>query len=579
MKKFWDKYWVYIVIVIVGLIVSLPLCREGMIGGHDMAFHVFRARGTMNAIEDGQLIPQVDPNVLDGVGHSWNIFYGPLSTYIVAVFKLVTPSWVVAINLFMVLTVILSGVFLYKFAYEVTGKKVLALVAGIIYMTAPYHLADIYIRQAHGELLPFVFIPLVFLGLYRLVKARQGAVRDIAIGVAGIILSHNVSIIIVGVFALIYMVMNREKFLEKDVLKKLLLAGMIALGISAFFWMPMVEAKMSGIYNVFDSEFMTSAMGVNSGSILGNTVLPHRLLVDNWTIDGRMQYRLGLATILGLILLIVNRQRIPKKLREDLKQMAIIGGITVGLAVIPVWALMPQILLSVQFLWRFLMISTMFLSILAGAGFYYGFEAKIKNRRGRIILLVAVTVLAILSSLNILIHGATTDIGWGGNYDYSYESKIGMGVSRAEYLPISMYNNPENSNIPYVIVDENLKTKLREPVVLEGDIRLSRYSKDGSRMRVEIENSGNGKIELPVVYYAGYKAESINENGERLRLRTSVSDGGFLQVELTDEMRSGTIETYYGMSGATVAGVIISIGTVAMCGVGLALRRENSLSR
>jgi uncharacterized membrane protein YfhO len=48
----------------------------------------------------------------------------------------------------------------------------------------PYHLNDMYIRNALGEFLSFIFIPLVFLGLYNLLNKEKrewllivGAVR------------------------------------------------------------------------------------------------------------------------------------------------------------------------------------------------------------------------------------------------------------------------------------------------------------------------------------------------------------------------------------------------------------------
>ena len=51
-------------------------------------------------------------------------------------------------------------------------------------MTMPYHLNDMYIRNSIGETLSFIFIPLVFLGLYNLFNKEKndwllciGAVR------------------------------------------------------------------------------------------------------------------------------------------------------------------------------------------------------------------------------------------------------------------------------------------------------------------------------------------------------------------------------------------------------------------
>jgi len=38
----------------------------------------------------------------------------------------------------------------------------------------PYHLNDMYIRNALGEFLSYIFIPLVFLGMYKLFSKEKG---------------------------------------------------------------------------------------------------------------------------------------------------------------------------------------------------------------------------------------------------------------------------------------------------------------------------------------------------------------------------------------------------------------------
>ena len=55
---------------------------------------------------------------------------------------------------------------MYKTLKEITRNKDVAVLAGILYMTFPYHLTDLYTRNALGEYMSFIFIPLVFLGLY-----------------------------------------------------------------------------------------------------------------------------------------------------------------------------------------------------------------------------------------------------------------------------------------------------------------------------------------------------------------------------------------------------------------------------
>ena len=57
---------------------------------------------------------------------------------------------------------------MYKFTKEISGNNDVGILASILYMTFPYHLTDFLIRNALGEFLSFVFIPLVFLGIYNL---------------------------------------------------------------------------------------------------------------------------------------------------------------------------------------------------------------------------------------------------------------------------------------------------------------------------------------------------------------------------------------------------------------------------
>ena len=73
---------------------------------------------------------------------------------------------------------------MYYFIKKITDDKNVSVVGSVIYMVMPYHLTDMYIRGSLGEFLSFIFIPLVFLGLYNLFNEEKrdwllviGAVR------------------------------------------------------------------------------------------------------------------------------------------------------------------------------------------------------------------------------------------------------------------------------------------------------------------------------------------------------------------------------------------------------------------
>ena len=75
---------------------------------------------------------------------------------------------------------------MYGFMSEKTKNKLIGTLAAVLYMSMPYHLNDMYIRNALGEFLSYIFIPLVFAGVYRLLNKEKnsfllciGAVRII----------------------------------------------------------------------------------------------------------------------------------------------------------------------------------------------------------------------------------------------------------------------------------------------------------------------------------------------------------------------------------------------------------------
>ena len=59
---------------------------------------------------------------------------------------------------------------MYWFVHNLTKNKTIGLVSALIYMSAPYKITNIYERCALGEYVAFIFIPLVFNGLYYLMN-------------------------------------------------------------------------------------------------------------------------------------------------------------------------------------------------------------------------------------------------------------------------------------------------------------------------------------------------------------------------------------------------------------------------
>lgn len=168
MKEKIKKIIYYIIIVVVALFISIPLLDKHLdVYFDDGIQHIARAYSVSLSLEKGEST-MVLSNLMNGYGYSWDLFYGALSTWGILLFNFFVKNYVVAYKLLLLASLLLSGITMYKFVKRITENRNTACLAGVLYMTMPYHLNDMYIRNALGEFISFIFIPLVFLGLYNL---------------------------------------------------------------------------------------------------------------------------------------------------------------------------------------------------------------------------------------------------------------------------------------------------------------------------------------------------------------------------------------------------------------------------
>lgn len=106
-------------------------------------------------------------------GYSWNLFYGSFSSMSIVFLNFITHNIIIAYKLVLFLGLFLSGITMYFFVTKITEDKNVGMFSGVLYMTMPYHLNDMYIRNSLGEFLSYIFIPLVFLGLYNLFNKNK----------------------------------------------------------------------------------------------------------------------------------------------------------------------------------------------------------------------------------------------------------------------------------------------------------------------------------------------------------------------------------------------------------------------
>lgn len=96
-----ENKWIhYAIIIIIGIILSIPLSQIQIRDTHDGILHLLRMIGTNNTFKIGEIPPIVAPYFCNGGGYAMNLFYNPLVTYVPLLIKLFVTSYATSLKIF-----------------------------------------------------------------------------------------------------------------------------------------------------------------------------------------------------------------------------------------------------------------------------------------------------------------------------------------------------------------------------------------------------------------------------------------------------------------------------------------------
>ena len=363
-------------VILLLMLPMLSLFNSGLPNTHDGPDHVIRGANYFINLSEGNIIPRWAPNVNYGFGHPVLMFFYPLAYYSIALFHLLGFSFIDSTKLVFGVSYVASGFAMYLWVSKFTGKTE-GVLAGLLYMIAPYRFVDLYVRGAIGEHMAFVFPPLIC--YFLLLLSQKYAYRYIVGGVLAVallILSHNaISIMFLPIGALygVYLV-----WLAKDkraLIKLYLLILVLGFSLSAFFWIPAFFESKYTLVNIVTGgrEFASSFVDIGD------------LLSSPWSYGGtgEMSVQIGIVhwiSVIGALLSLFFLQKKNKPLKIFTTGILVIflGTIFVMTqASAFIWdatSLLPKF----QFPWRFLAI-TVFASSVLGGIFLFSIKQKWKR--------------------------------------------------------------------------------------------------------------------------------------------------------------------------------------------------------
>lgn len=571
-NRFFAKNWHYLVVLIFGVILSVGVWARPLqvMTGDDYAFHVTRLQSATKGWANGQIVPQVDPDALDGFGYGYNLFYGPILTYLAAGLQALVNFWPIAINLVLVICLVGAGLMMCYAMSKISKNQVLALTVAVFYMAAPYALNNLYARMALGEVAAAVAAPILLLGLYQLMAGEKHASRSIAISAAMLLLSHSLSAMLFALMATVYVLLNLRKIVNWENIWRMVLGVLVALGLTAFFTLPLLEAKLVDNYGVFDAGYSDIYFGANPQSMNDHRAWPQQLVVMDYTgkvnadgLGGEFGITLGMVALVGLLgFWFVRKRIVDENQRRFATSLYIIAALAIILA-LPVinWYHMPGILWQMQFPWRTLGVATICLAVVSGYTIY-GLLRGLSDEKQRVAA-VLVSVLAVYLVMPLILPREDRRV----ELEMVQNDPVTLGWE-AEYAPMQLLCSPEVEEdvaqgyaCSLGRIREILAERGNDVRVVSGGVMLRQASRDGLKMNLVMDNSSdeNAVIELPMIYYPGFQATM-----DEMNLQVGASrEYGLVTVTIPAGAR-GEVKVVYGLSLATQLGGVVSATTAGL---------------
>ncbi len=541
----------YLCILLISIIVCIPLMNKNInIYKDDGIQHVCRLIGTYQTIKSGEMLPMIMASFCNNFGYSWNIFYSPLTAYAPLIFKIFNFTFTNCLKIFMFVVIVLSGITMYKFMINVTRNKNVSLLSSILYVLAPYRITDMYIRIAVAELASFVFIPIIFDGLYSVLKEEKLSFKLIW-GTVGLILTHTVITMYMAIICLLYLVFNIKKLKSIKVIRILVISLVCILLITSFYWVGLLQHHNATSYEVF----VPGRMEVGNKLEYYKTEI-YQLFHTNK--DQTMIYAIGLVTVLGLVLTPIAWKNVEKDYKRTYVLFLIFGIIlTIMTLTFFPFEKLPSIFKMIQFTFRLYEFTALFFAFVAGIN--YGII--IKNFK-----IFDVIVLAVISTLLLIPYKSKLEYELSTNEDRLIEGvrvtentgRVHAGMASMEYLPSKAFK----------VLNTYIANRKDEPIIMSGEAEILNYSKNRTNLEFELANmkskqeadNQNNKteagltIELPYIYYLGYR---VYANGSEIEY--AESDNGFVQIKINPALYEQNVKInmkYTGTNEMIVASVI-----------------------
>jgi hypothetical protein len=503
------QFWAFTTILL--LMTLYMMCLFYPLRGaprYDFYFHYNRLYAIIQSLQNGTFPFYMDNNVLNGYGYFTKAFYPDLTLIPFAVIGCFTNLYFAYQFLLFTIT-FLCGMFTYIVVNKIYKNTFAAAIGSLLFTFAGYRFFVFYYGGAVGVSITFMLMPIVSWGLYEILKGNYKKWYILAIAFFLLINTHNISTVIIFLTTLVFTAIYYKSFIKEPVrLKCLFLSGITVVLASSYFLLPFIEQLLSDSFRFQSPVF-------RSGEMKFQTVLYNTFSYLRYDIQVGIG---GLATAMIFLRFFIKGVKTPQLKSIDYGVIIALVCIFVCGSYFP-WNVFPFTLLHfIQFPWRFLQIAV-YLTAIAG-GFY-------------ISLLLAGQPVRKLLFFSFIVLISCYGMRFGQDDYFSPQTPVITAatidfpktVIGAEYLPEKV------PSIKYIEERGDKVASLHTGTEISGLAR----QKDG--LSFSLKASQKEVLELPLIYYKGYRAELNNKE-----LEVGESKNGLLEIIAGQQ---GEVKVYY----------------------------------
>lgn len=356
----------------------------------------------------------------------------------------------------------------------------------------------------------------------------------------------------VAIICFIYLLTQIKKLKERKIRNKIIFSLITIILLTSFFWIPLLESKLSANYEVFKEGRMerTNVLVAFKLSFLELFITqPNSIMI----------YEVGLISILVLLFTPIAIKKLKTKYNNtDFYKFYIFSLITgiicliMTLKVFP-FEFLPSTLKMLQFSFRLLEFSSFFLAFVVAVNI----EKLLRNIKYKDIIIIMILEMILTSLFFCHLHyndNIDETKLWPAVSVTENTGRVHAGCASFEYLPSKAFENREY-----------IEKRDKNIIILNGNVTIENEQKNGTNLSCDLYMTDeNIELELPYIYYIGYDAKINYNNGTNIKLDTYETDKGFLAIKIPN-LENGKLEVKYEGTLLMKISLYISIlGTIIL---------------